>query len=79
MRRWPTATATSGSAAGVLPGIYVDAVAIAVRGALPMALADHYERDEAALAAYVAAAVTEAGFAAWLADWLADTRRAAAE
>lgn len=71
--------ADEATAAGVLPGIYVDAVAIAERGALPMGLAEHYERDEAALAAYVKAAATEAGFAAWLADWLADSRRAAAE
>lgn len=71
--------ADEATAAGVLPGIYVDAVTIAERGALPMGLAEHYERDEAALAGYVKAAATEAGFAAWLADWLADTRRAAAE
>jgi glutaconate CoA-transferase subunit A len=72
--------ADEATAAGVLPGIYVDAVAIAERGAAPLALADHYERDDAALAAYVQAAATEAGFAAWLAAWLADDKhRAAAE
>jgi glutaconate CoA-transferase subunit A len=68
-------------AAGVLPGLYVDAVAVAPRGALPIGLTDHYETDGEALRRYVAAAATEAGFAAWLADWLAAgvVGRAAAE
>jgi glutaconate CoA-transferase subunit A len=67
--------ADEATAAGVLPGIYVDAVAVAERGAWPMGLAEHYDVDAAALRDYVAAAATEAGFAAWLAAWLADDRR----
>jgi NAD(P)-dependent dehydrogenase (short-subunit alcohol dehydrogenase family) len=50
--------------------------AFVAEGAMPVL----FDRDEAALAAYVKAAVTDAGFAAWLADWLADDApRAAAE
>ena len=38
--------------AGVLPALYVDAVAIAPRGAWPLGLDDEYETDAAAMAAY---------------------------
>jgi glutaconate CoA-transferase subunit A len=68
------------TAAGVLPGLYVDAIAVAERGALPIGLAEHYDGDLDALRRYVAAATTEAGFAAWLAAWLDSGHdRAAAE
>ena len=68
------------TAAGVLPALYVGAVAVAERGAWPYGLAEHYEPDLEAMRRYVAAAASDAGFAAWLADWL-DTgmSRAAAE
>ena len=53
-------------AAGVLPGLYVEAVAEAPRGAWPLALQDLYGADEAELGRYAEAARTEAGFRAWL-------------
>lgn len=64
-------------AAGVLPAIYVTRVAAAKRGAWPLAFWDLYPDDDAALANYVAAAGTAAGFTRFLDSWL-DTRRAAA-
>jgi len=64
-------------AAGVLPAIYVTQVAAAKRGAWPLAFWDLHPEDEAALANYVAAASTAAGFAQFLDSWL-DTRRAVA-
>jgi glutaconate CoA-transferase subunit A len=64
-------------AAGVLPAIYVTRVAAAKRGAWPLAFWDLYPDDEAALADYVAAAGTAAGFTQFLDSWL-DTRRAVA-
>ena len=64
-------------AAGVLPAIYVTRVAAAKRGAWPLAFWDLYPDDEAALANYVAAAGTTAGFTQFLDAWL-DTRRAVA-
>ncbi len=64
-------------AAGVLPAIYVTQVAAAKRGAWPLAFWDLYPDDEAALANYVAAAGTAAGFTEFLDSWL-DTRRAVA-
>ncbi len=68
------------TAAGVLPALYVDAVAPALRGSWPVGLPEHYDTDLDALGRYVAAAATEAGFAAWLAGWLAEGEpRAAAE
>jgi glutaconate CoA-transferase, subunit A len=57
-------------AAGVLPGLYVGAVAEAKRGAWPLAFADVYPTDEAEMARYVEAARTEAGFRAWLAGFV---------
>ena len=53
-------------AAGVLPGLYVEAVAEAPRGAWPLGLQDLYAADEAELARYAEAARSEAGFRAWL-------------
>ncbi|BBK31898.1 glutaconate CoA-transferase subunit A [Stella humosa] len=54
-------------AAGTLPGIYVDAVALAPRGAWPMGLADLYAPDTAHLAGYARQARTEDGFRAYMA------------
>ncbi|BBK43020.1 CoA synthetase [Allostella vacuolata] len=54
-------------AAGTIPGIYVDAVALAPRGAWPMGLADLYAPDVAHLAAYAKQARTDEGFRAYLA------------
>ena len=58
-------------AAGTVPAIYVDAIALAPNGAWPIGLPDTTAPDPAALQAYATAAKDEAGFAAWLADWLA--------
>jgi glutaconate CoA-transferase, subunit A len=69
--------ATEDSAAGVLPSLYVSAIAEAPRGAWPLGLAGSYPVDEAALARYAEAARTEAGFRDWLAQFL-DPRSAAA-
>lgn len=69
--------ATEDSAAGVLPGLYVSAIAEAPRGAWPLGLAGSYAVDEKALARYAEAARTEAGFRDWLAQFL-DPRSAAA-
>ncbi len=54
------------TAAGVLPGLYVEAVAEAPRGAWPLGLQDLYGADEAELGRYAEAARSEAGFRAWL-------------
>jgi len=60
-------------APGVLPSIYVSAIAKAPRGAWPLQFGDAYDIDEAALARYVAAAQTPDGFQQWLARWLDET------
>ena len=65
--------ATEDSAAGVLPSLYVDAVAVAERGAWPLRLWDEYERDGTEVARYAAMARTEEGFRAYLSAFL--TRR----
>jgi glutaconate CoA-transferase subunit A len=59
-------------AAGTIPALYVEAVAVSPRGAAPVGLRGGYPADRAALAAYAEAAGTAAGFAAWLDRWLAD-------
>ncbi|MGO8866788.1 MAG: CoA transferase subunit A [Alphaproteobacteria bacterium] len=65
--------------AGILPALYVSAVAEAKRGAWPLGLWDAYGDDEAALERYVAAAREEDGFRRILASWLARPQAAAAE
>jgi glutaconate CoA-transferase subunit A len=65
--------ATEDSAAGVLPSLYVDAVAVAERGAWPLPLWDEYEGDGAEVMRYAAMARTEEGFRAYLSAFL--TRR----
>ena len=55
-------------APGVIGAVYVEAVAVAPRGAWPIGLLDEYEPDAGHLVAYARAARTEAGFAAWLAE-----------
>ncbi len=59
--------ADEATAAGVLPALYVGAVAQAERGAWPLGLPGCYEADAAELRRYAAAARTEAGFQAYLA------------
>ncbi len=54
-------------APGCISATYVEAVAVAERGAWPIALLDEYPADAAHVAAYARAARTEAGFADYLA------------
>ena len=63
-------------AAGTLPGVYVDAVAVAPRGAWPLGLPDHYAADMAHLADYARLAATAEGFARYLGEHV-DVKRAA--
>src|SRR5215470_1609304 len=63
-------------AAGALGGFYLEAVAVAPRGAWPLPLADHYGADEAHLAEYARLAATPEGFARYL-DVYVHERRAA--
>ena len=49
-------------AAGVLPSLYIDAVALAPRGAAPYGLWGEYAADAAEIARYAAASRTEEGF-----------------
>ena len=67
-------------AAGAISATYIDAVAIAERGAHPVALLDEYGFDAAYVADYARAARTEEGFRAWLdREVLAAGQKAAAE
>ncbi|MFZ5691444.1 MAG: CoA transferase subunit A [Pseudomonadota bacterium] len=50
-------------AAGVLPGFYVEAVAVAQNGAWPLSLPDYYPVDVAHLSEYARLAKTAEGFA----------------
>ena len=63
-------------AAGTLPGFYVDAVAIAERGAWPLPLPDHYGADADHLALYAKMAATEQGFAEYLDKYVYERRAA---
>jgi glutaconate CoA-transferase, subunit A len=54
------------TAAGTLAGFYVEAVAVAPRGAWPLRLAGHYEADAGHLAEYARLAATTDGFARYL-------------
>lgn len=69
--------ADEATAAGVLPSLYVEAVARAPRGAWPLGCQDLYDADDAELARYAAAARTEAGFRDWLDGFLARPAHAA--
>ena len=53
---------TEAMAAGAVPALYVDAVAVAPRGAWPLGLAEHYDQDTAVLRRYAELARTEQGF-----------------
>ncbi len=61
------------SAAGVIPALYVGAVACAPRGAWPLGLFTCYAPDQQALAEYARAAASDAGFNNWLRRHLAAT------
>lgn len=57
--------------AGVIASLYVDAVALAPRGALPCGMPGLYDEDADAMSAYARAAATPEGFRAWLERFLA--------
>jgi glutaconate CoA-transferase subunit A len=54
------------SAAGVLPALYVDRIAVAPQGAWPIGLWGEYPADTAEIARYAAMARTPEGFAAYM-------------
>lgn len=56
------------TAAGVLPAIYVDGIAVAEKGAWPYGLWGEYAPDTAALQRYAQQAKTEEGFQQWIAE-----------
>lgn len=58
--------------AGVIPAIYVSAIAHVPCGAKPLRFLDEYPLDEVVLADYARAARSDAGFAAWCEQWLDD-------
>jgi glutaconate CoA-transferase, subunit A len=62
--------------AGTLPGLYVEAVAVAPRGAWPLPLPDHYAADVAHLADYARLAATAEGFNKYLDTFVHDRRAA---
>jgi glutaconate CoA-transferase subunit A len=53
-------------ASGAINATYIEAVAVAARGARPAALLDEYGFDAAYVAEYARMAKTEAGFSEWL-------------
>ncbi|HAA91935.1 MAG: CoA synthetase [Rhodospirillaceae bacterium] len=55
-------------AAGTIPSIYVSGLAEAEKGAWPVALPDHYDRDVDHIRAYVELAANEDGFRQYLMD-----------
>jgi len=59
-------------AAGSIPSLYVDAIALAPNGAAPVGLRGRYPADRSTLRAYAEAARTPAGFTRFVDAWLAD-------
>jgi glutaconate CoA-transferase subunit A len=66
-------------APGVINGMYIEAVAVAERGAWPIGLLDDYPMDAQHISHYAQAARTVAGFAAYLAEHVLAPRAIAAE
>jgi glutaconate CoA-transferase, subunit A len=66
-------------AAGTIAGTYVEAVAVAERGAWPSALLDEYPADAGHLLDYARAARTESGFHAYVEYHVFHSRAEAAE
>jgi glutaconate CoA-transferase, subunit A len=64
------------TAAGTLPGFYIEAVAVAENGCWPLGLPDRYGADVAHLVEYVRLAATAEGFARYLREYV-HTRQAA--
>lgn len=69
--------ASEDSAAGVLPALYVDKVALAPRGAWPLPLPGEYPGDDGEVARYAAMARSEDGFRAWLSGFLSQRKQVA--
>lgn len=65
------------SAAGVLPSLYVDTIAVAAGGAWPLALWDEYPADEAEITRYAAMARSEDGFRGYLSAFLTHRKQVA--
>jgi glutaconate CoA-transferase subunit A len=63
-------------AAGTLPGFYVEAVAVAPRGAWPLPLPDRYGIDAAHMSEYARLAATVQGFAQYLDRYVYEKRAA---
>jgi glutaconate CoA-transferase subunit A len=61
----------------VLPAIYVSGIAVAKRGAWPLALGGMYAADEEAIGHYVSLARTPEGVMQFLAEWDGGTQAAA--
>ncbi len=70
--------ASEETAAGTLPALYVEAAAVAERGAWPLGLGDLYPRDEAHFRLYGERARTADGFARYLEEFVHLRRQAAA-
>ncbi|AXK81948.1 CoA synthetase [Pseudolabrys taiwanensis] len=64
------------TAAGTLPGFYVETVAVAERGAWPLPLPDHYAADAEHLALYAKMAATAEGFTDYLDRYVHEKRAA---
>jgi glutaconate CoA-transferase subunit A len=65
------------TAAGTLPAIYVDGIAVAREGARPLAFLDRYANDDTVLADYARRAGTDEGFRQFLVEWIEPQRVAA--
>ena len=63
-------------AAGTLPGFYVERIAVARRGAWPLALPGRYPRDDAHLAEYARLAASAEGFSRYLERYVHERRAA---
>jgi glutaconate CoA-transferase, subunit A len=63
-------------AAGILPGFYVEAIAVEPRGAWPLPLPDHYGIDAAHMTEYAQLAATAEGFGQYLDRYVYDKRAA---
>jgi glutaconate CoA-transferase subunit A len=64
------------TAAGTLPGFYVETIAVAERGSWPLPLPDFYPLDAAHMAEYTRLAATAEGFAEYLQRYVHDQRAA---
>ena len=58
------------TAAGSVPAIYVDGIAVLAQGAAPVGLPEHYVPDGDQIKRYASAALSDEGFAGFVRDWL---------